>query len=56
MTPDKLRADAARVMRQTLAGMLRGKQFCDYDVTRWLQQHILSDRAALQHSSIRNKQ
>ena len=43
------------VTRQALAGMLWGKQFYNYDVTRWLIEHGLADRASLQHASIRNK-
>jgi hypothetical protein len=34
--PSSLNADAARVMRQALAGMLWSKQFYYYDVDRWL--------------------
>src|SRR5437870_4506862 len=34
--PASLNADAARVMRQALAGMLWSKQFYYYDVDRWL--------------------
>jgi hypothetical protein len=39
--PKALDADAARVMRQALAGMMWSKQFYNYDVDRWL-----SERAA----------
>jgi len=55
ITPDKLSADAASVMRQALAGMLWGKQFYTYDVLPWLKEHGLSNRADLQRSSVRNK-
>src|SRR5205814_2182282 len=34
--PSSLKADAASVMRQALAGMLWSKQFYYYDVDRWL--------------------
>ncbi len=34
--PSSLEADAARVMRQALAGMLWSKQFYNYDVNAWL--------------------
>ena len=34
--PQSLSADAARVMRQALAGMLWSKQFYFFDVNRWL--------------------
>ena len=37
--PPSLSPDAARVMRQALAGMLWSKQFFFYDVGRWLKQH-----------------
>ena len=37
--PKALDADAARVMRQALAGMLWSKQFFYYDVERWLDEH-----------------
>ncbi len=56
ITPAKLSADAANVMRQALAGMLWSKQFYNYDVLRWLKQHGLTDRNDLQRSSVRNKQ
>jgi hypothetical protein len=36
--PSALDADAARVMRQALAGMLWSKQFYFYDVDRWLEE------------------
>jgi mannosylglycerate hydrolase MGH1-like protein len=39
ITPAKLDADAANVMRQALAGMLWSKQFYYYDVDRWLSEH-----------------
>ena len=37
--PSSLNADAARVMRQALAGMLWSKQFYYYDVDAWLKEH-----------------
>jgi len=55
ITPDKLSADAAGVMRQALAGMLWSKQFFYYDVMKWLREHGLSGRADLQRSTVRNK-
>ncbi len=36
LTPAGLDADRARVVRQTLAGMLWGKQYFHYNVARWL--------------------
>src|SRR5262249_23633882 len=37
--PPSLDPDAARVMRQALAGMLWSKQFYYYDVDKWLEEH-----------------
>ena len=37
--PASLDRDAANVMRQALAGMLWSKQFYNYDVERWLEEH-----------------
>ena len=37
--PASVTRDAARVMRQALAGMLWSKQFFFYDVGKWLKQH-----------------
>jgi hypothetical protein len=56
LTPDRLSEDAGHVMRQALAGMLWTKQYYNYDVTHWLQEHGLTSRADLEHSSIRNNQ
>jgi hypothetical protein len=36
--PPSLDTDAARVMRQALAGMLWSKQFYNYDVDKWLEE------------------
>jgi hypothetical protein len=55
-TPGRLSDDEKSVTRQALAGMLWGKQFYNYDVSRWLIEHGLADRASLQRSSIRNKE
>ncbi len=38
ITPASLDEDAARVMRQALAGMLWTKQFYHYDVDKWLEE------------------
>jgi hypothetical protein len=38
ITPPSLGSDAARVMRQALAGMLWSKQFYLYDVDKWLEE------------------
>ena len=37
--PKSLTPDAANVMRQALAGMLWSKQFFNYDVDKWLEEH-----------------
>jgi hypothetical protein len=39
ITPASLSADAARVMRQALAGMLWSKQYFSFDARRWLDEH-----------------
>jgi hypothetical protein len=39
MTPATLSPDAANVMRQALAGMMWSKQYYNYDVHRWLEEH-----------------
>ena len=37
--PSKLDADAASVMRQAVGGMLWSKQYYNFDVAKWLQEH-----------------
>jgi hypothetical protein len=39
ITPDRVSDDAARVMRQALAGMLWSKQYFGFDVDTWLKEH-----------------
>jgi mannosylglycerate hydrolase MGH1-like protein len=39
ITPQRLSADEALVMRQALAGMLWSKQFFYFDVDKWLEEH-----------------
>jgi len=39
ITPAKVGEDAARVMRQALAGMLWSKQHFFYDTDKWLEEH-----------------
>jgi hypothetical protein len=39
ITPDTISEDAARVMRQALAGMLWSKQYYHFDLDRWLKEH-----------------
>jgi hypothetical protein len=37
--PEGVSEDEARIMRQALAGMLWGKQYYNFDVDRWLDEH-----------------
>jgi hypothetical protein len=39
ITPTRISEDAARVMRQALAGMLWSKQYFFYDTDKWLEEH-----------------
>jgi hypothetical protein len=39
LLPPSISADVALVMRQALAGMLWNKQYYEYDVARWLEEH-----------------
>ncbi len=39
ITPDWASEDAARIMRQALAGMLWSKQYFSLDVDKWLEEH-----------------
>ena len=41
ITPEGVREDEARVMRQALAGMLWSKQYFNFDVATWLKEHGL---------------
>jgi hypothetical protein len=56
ITPENVSTDAAKVMRQALAGMLWTKQFYYYDVVEWLQEHGYQTGDDLQSMSVRNKQ
>jgi hypothetical protein len=53
LTPPALTADAAGVMRQALAGMLWSKQYYEYDVARWLEEHGVDPYIA-RDTSLRN--
>ncbi len=55
ITPAGIGDDAARVMRQALAGMLWSKQFYFFDADKWLEEHGADP---LQHSTrqIRNRE
>jgi hypothetical protein len=39
ITPERLTADEALVMRQALAGMLWSKQFFGFELSKWLEEH-----------------
>ena len=39
ITPERVNEDAARVMRQALAGMLWSKQYFGFDLDKWLSEH-----------------
>jgi Glycosyl hydrolase family 63 C-terminal domain len=47
ITPPDLSEDAARVMRQTLAGMLWSKQYYFFDADRWLEEHGIDPLAPI---------
>jgi len=53
LTPPALSADAAAVMRQALAGLLWSKQYYEYDVARWLEEHGVDPYVA-RDTSLRN--
>ncbi len=54
LIPASLSADATLVMRQALSGLLWTKQFYAYDVTKWLDEHGVTSRAAQRRSTLRN--
>jgi hypothetical protein len=53
--PSSLGTDAARVMRQALAGMLWTKQFYGYDVDRWLSERGSDPFDATRKAAPRNE-
>jgi hypothetical protein len=53
LTPPAVGEDAAGVMRQALAGMLWSKQYYEYDVARWLEEHGVDPHIA-RDTSLRN--
>jgi hypothetical protein len=55
ITPSTVDADAAMVMRQSLAGMLWTKQFYHYDVDKWLEEHGYDPFKPMQGSAPRNE-
>ena len=55
ITPAKVSAEAAEVMRQALAGMIWGKQYYSFDLDRWLTEHDAHPLAG-PVSGVRNQQ
>jgi hypothetical protein len=55
ITPPSIGEDAARVMRQALAGMLWTKQYYYFDADRWLEEHGM-DSLSTTNRQIRNKE
>jgi len=55
ITPPSVGEEAARVMRQALAGMLWTKQYYGFDLDKWLQEHGASP-LALPSRQTRNKE
>ena len=53
--PSSLNADAAKVMRQAIAGMLWSKQYYNYDVDRWLEEHGADPFKAERRAAPRNE-
>ena len=54
--PPSLQADAANVMRQSLAGMLWTKQYFYFDVNRWLEERGSSPFSLTRKAAPRNEQ
>jgi hypothetical protein len=54
ITPDSVSEDAARIMRQALAGMLWSKQYFYFDLDKWLEEHG-ADAAQAGGPNIRNR-
>ena len=56
ITPERLPADAAAVMRQALAGMMWSKQYYYYDLDMWLQEQGAHPWKPGANRSARNRQ
>ncbi len=54
--PPSLIEDAARVMRQALAGMLWSKQYFFYDTDKWLDEHGVRSRCGRGPRQVRNRE
>ncbi len=55
ITPARASEDEARILRQSLAGMLWSKQHFIYDVDRWLKEHHC-DPLSMSPSTVRNRE
>jgi hypothetical protein len=55
ITPSRISEDAARVMRQALAGMLWSKQYFFYDTDKWLEEHGFDSMRPTPHQ-VRNRE
>lgn len=55
ITPEKVDADGANVMRQALAGMLWSKQHYYFDLDRWLEEHAAHPLLTPSARDVRNK-
>lgn len=55
ITPPSVSEDAARIMRQALAGMLWSKQYYFFDLQKWLKEHGV-DPMASRSRETRNKE
>ncbi|MDF0643082.1 MAG: glucosidase [Nitrospira sp.] len=56
ITPPTAGEDAARVMRQALAGMLWSKQYYYFDLDQWIKEHEANAGAAVKALHLRNRQ
>jgi hypothetical protein len=56
ITPETASADEARVLRQSLAGMLWSKQYYFFDLNRWLDEHHGNPLRGEQREQQRNRE
>ena len=56
VTPPSVSADAAKVMRQAIAGMLWSKQFFFFDGDNWLDEHQAPTRSIMDIKIPRNSE
>jgi hypothetical protein len=55
ITPPSVDEDGRRVMRQALSGMLWGKQYYYFDLSRWLKEHDAHPLTTAWRQGIRNR-